>query len=191
MTPLRQGAGYFDQVYYPETLIASAKRAIGDWDFDTMVGTGLSGALAIPMLAHALDKHWAIVRKPNEISHSGAVIEGRLGEKWIFVDDFIASGRTFDRVYKTIQKQAIEHDWTTTYSGAYMYNHDLDYPLGHWRTDGFVRYAEEDLERERIERIKATALTLSEQRGLSLQAAIASVPSGKEAILPIFKGHSK
>jgi len=87
----------------PEAMILQARAALRNVDYDTMIGTGLSGALMIPTLARALGKKWAIVRKPGESSHADwPGYEGEIGERWIFVDDFIASGTTRNRVIEKV-----------------------------------------------------------------------------------------
>lgn len=87
-------------------------------DFDTMIGTGLSGALTVPFLARAMGKHWAIVRKEKDVdNHSGNPIEGSIGERWIFVDDLISSGETRRRVLSVVAQTFSD----TKYVGDYLY----------------------------------------------------------------------
>lgn len=85
--------------------VARAREKLAGVDYDTMVGTGLSGALVIPALARNLHKRWAIVRKVGDNSHANTSFEGQLGRRWIFVDDFIQSGATRDRVLEVISEQ--------------------------------------------------------------------------------------
>lgn len=73
-------------------------------DFDTIVVTGISGMVVGPMLAEALEKDLLIIRKEGENSHASYLAEGVLGERWLFVDDFIASGKTFNRVCDAIER---------------------------------------------------------------------------------------
>lgn len=100
----------------PAELVYDAMKKLKDVEFDTMIGRGLSGALVVPLLARAMSKHFAIVRKDNDGSHSESRIEGRLGSKWLFVDDLICSGTTFkftlDRVKEAKQME---------FAGMYMY----------------------------------------------------------------------
>lgn len=95
--------------------------------FDTIVGTGLSGSLVIPMLARRLRRKWAIVRKDGEQRHSSYQIEGEIGDRWIFVDDLIASGRTLRRVQEVVQEEFRIREAQTTYVGAWLY------ATPHWR----------------------------------------------------------
>ena len=88
--------------------------------FDTLIGTGLSGALVVPALANAMGLRWAIVRKDDN-SHSSSRIEGTIGERWLFVDDFISSGRTLDRT-KQIVRRACP---ATAYAGFYLYTNGI------------------------------------------------------------------
>lgn len=88
--------------------------------YDTLVGTGLSGSLVVPTLARAFNVHWAIVRK-NDGSHSGNSFEGEIGQRWLFVDDFIDSGATANRVKDIIAVTARQNGHTTEYVGTYEY----------------------------------------------------------------------
>lgn len=110
-------------------------------DFDTMVGTGLSGALVIPTLARKMGKFFFIVRK-DETTHSTKSGEGRIGRKWIFVDDLVYSGATHRRVRKAINAifedngtaQGRYHQWPKpqyvgilTYYYGPRFQYDPDY----------------------------------------------------------------
>lgn len=93
---------YFPAAFGNLTEMADRVRdRLGDLEYDTIVGTGLSGALVVPTLARELDKHWAIVRKEDG-SHSDNMIEGAVGRRWLFVDDFVDSGATVRRVIATM-----------------------------------------------------------------------------------------
>jgi orotate phosphoribosyltransferase len=89
--------------------------------FDTLVGTGLSGALVIPRLAESLALHWMIVRKDNDGTHSAYNTEGACGEQWLFVDDLISSGATYARVREAMEKMSKRYTHTTECVGAYLY----------------------------------------------------------------------
>ncbi|SRR5258706_5006043 len=96
-------------------------------EYDTMVGTGLSGTLVVPTLARTFGKHWAIVRKEKS-PHASGMIEGDIGQSWLFVDDFISSGATFQRVQDVIKglkvwEQYDYHSFETKCVGAYCYEH--------------------------------------------------------------------
>lgn len=96
--------------------------------YDTMVGTGLSGALIVPQLARELDKHFMIVRKEAEDHHSSIVLEGKLGKRWLFVDDLISTGTTAQRVYDEIRNHARMRGFRTVCVGGWLY-------ADHWFTD--------------------------------------------------------
>jgi adenine/guanine phosphoribosyltransferase-like PRPP-binding protein len=91
-------------------------------EYDTMIGTGLSGALVIPTLARALGKYWAIVRKPGESTHSWRTVEGKIGNRWIFVDDMVASGKTRDRVIEAVENITSKEKYATQYLGTFLYH---------------------------------------------------------------------
>ena len=73
--------------------------------FDTLVCTGLSGLILTPLLATMLDMPFAIIRKDGENNHSGYPVEGLIGDRCLFVDDFSASGATARRVRTAIENE--------------------------------------------------------------------------------------
>lgn len=94
-------AGYMDRaITDPEGIIEELREQTKDVEYDTIVGTGSSGTLIVPIVARALGKHYLIIRKKEEAqsSHSGVEFIGNLGKRWIFLDDFCSSGQTFRRV---------------------------------------------------------------------------------------------
>ncbi|WP_431941642.1 phosphoribosyltransferase [Nocardia grenadensis] len=125
-----------NSVYDTETAVNEAKEQLEGIEFDTFVGTGLSGSLMIPALAKAFDVDFLMVRKKNDGSHSSYPCEGYLGERWIFVDDLISSGRTFDRVARVVRAAAAWDHHRTELVGAYLYE-SVDFrpeeELGRWK----------------------------------------------------------
>lgn len=119
-------------ILHPATFLRDARRLLKDVDFDTVVGTGLSGVPAATLLGRSMHKHILLVRKEddthNHHNSTGKGVVGELGERWVFVDDFVSSGETRHHV-----KAAVEHmveDWwspagdeppTTTYVGSYLF----------------------------------------------------------------------
>lgn len=101
--------------------------------FDTLVCTGLSGVMVVPTLAReltvALGKkvNLLVVRK-GEKTH-GMPLEGRLGNEWLFVDDFICHGDTIRKVYKAVtswkiptpDKESFLRGSDSTFQGVYEY----------------------------------------------------------------------
>lgn len=107
-----------DAVFDLNKVIETAKERLADVDFDTLVGTGFSGGIVIPALALAMGKKFVLIRKETDDSHHGrGRLLGELGNKWIFVDDFVSSGRTRQRVIDKVK----EVDSGTEYVGQYMY----------------------------------------------------------------------
>lgn len=123
MSGLQFDSGYFRNAWKSdEWQIQMAQNNLGQIDYDTMVGIGLSGALVVPVLAKALHKDWAIIRKPGESKHTAQPWEGTIGERWLFVDDFIATGATLRQVKVTIDTQfGARPDYRTALVGAYLY----------------------------------------------------------------------
>lgn len=104
----------------PARIVAAYQRAVAAREIpphDTLVGTGISGSIAVSMLALTGNVFFAVVRKPNVSSHSDAKIEGIVGERWLFVDDFISSGNTHRRVQETVACEVPG----TTQVGAWLY----------------------------------------------------------------------
>lgn len=95
---------YFDDaVFNLSEVIETAKERLGGVDFDTMVGTGFSGGVVIPALALAMGKKFVLIRKDTDDSHHGrGRLLGELGQRWIFVDDFVSSGATRTRVIEKV-----------------------------------------------------------------------------------------
>jgi orotate phosphoribosyltransferase len=94
-------------VFDAERVVNDAVDALSPFSdrFDTLVGTGLSGGLIVPVLARELDKMFVLVRKDGDDSHhGGGKLLGRLGPRWLFVDDFCSSGFTRDRVTAKINE---------------------------------------------------------------------------------------
>jgi hypoxanthine phosphoribosyltransferase len=108
---------------------------VSEGDFDTMVGTGLSGALVVPTLARATKKLFAIVRKDDDLlSHHETKVEGTIGERWIFVDDFVSSGATLRRVVQAIRRQV--DGYNQRYGDATAGKHHIRY-VGRYTYAGY------------------------------------------------------
>lgn len=136
---LRVAAGYFDQAIDDiGQLLEDAREVLEDIEFDTLVATGLSGTVVAPILAHELGVNFFIVRKPDDLStHSYKRAVGHIGRRWVFLDDFIDTGRTLTRVRKQVaevvaneaewaydeaQNTMVElPTWTTGFVGVYEY----------------------------------------------------------------------
>jgi len=114
---------YMDRaVFNLAEVIETAKDRLKDVDFDTIVGTGFSGGIVIPSLALALGKNFVLIRKETDDSHHGrGRLLGEMGDRWIFVDDFVSSGRTRQRVIEKIHQAGHEFDHFPTLVGQYMY----------------------------------------------------------------------
>jgi adenine/guanine phosphoribosyltransferase-like PRPP-binding protein len=114
---------YFDRgIFNLEAVLRNGEKHLADLDFDTMIGTGFSGGVIIPALALRLDKMWALVRKDNDNSHHGAgEILGEIGQRWLFVDDFVSSGHTRNRVVTKVSEACSDRGHFPTYVGDYLY----------------------------------------------------------------------
>lgn len=73
------------------------RRAMKGVKYDTLVGTGISGTVFASRVARSVGKKFAIVRK-DETTHDRHKVVGVVGNRWLFVDDFISRGETIRRV---------------------------------------------------------------------------------------------
>lgn len=111
-----------DAVFRLESVIDHAMEDLSDVDFDTIVGTGFSGGIVIPSLALMMGKKFALIRKDTDDSHHGpGLLVGEIGDRWIFVDDFIASGKTRKRVMNKVDDFLDAWEGTSEMVGQYMY----------------------------------------------------------------------
>lgn len=121
--------GYMDNAVFDlQTVIREAVANLTPvrGEFDTLVGTGFSGGLIIPTLALRLRKKFVLIRKETDDSHHGSGrLLGELGDRWIFVDDFTATGATRDRVVEKVAAAALLHDHKTTHVACYYYHNGV------------------------------------------------------------------
>jgi len=84
--------------------------------FDSIAVSGMSGVVVGSPVALRLAIPLVIIRKPADRHHNGETVvnEHRAG-RWLFVDDFIASGATWERV-----RAALGADC----AGFYLYESD-------------------------------------------------------------------
>jgi hypothetical protein len=120
-------AGYSRDAFNQTKLVDWARRNLEPYTdkYDVLVGTGLSGAMVVSLLAYTLGKRFMIVRKPDDKNnHSQRRFEGMLAkeDRILFVDDFISSGRTIKTMLETLRDHARE--WQLRYVGRYEYAGD-------------------------------------------------------------------
>jgi hypothetical protein len=86
-----------------DDIIYAFMEATQNVKVNSLLGRGLSGALVIPAIARVMGIPFAIMRKNDENSHGRAgMFEGTLTDNWVFVDDFIDTGRTFQECCNNI-----------------------------------------------------------------------------------------
>jgi orotate phosphoribosyltransferase len=127
---MRVGCEYFAFAYRPTSvLVSTVLDTVGQADFfDTMVGMGLSGSIFAARTAPAMSKSFAIVRKDDDKStHSHDIVEGRIGSRWIFVDDFIDTGATFRDVYRKVTQELEALGMRSEFVGALVYDNPRFY----------------------------------------------------------------
>jgi hypothetical protein len=120
------GSGHYSEYLFtkPGHIVKQYVNAVEDGlipEHDTLIGTGLSGSIAAGILAHATDKMFMVLRKEGTRHHSSHSMEGRIGAKWIFVDDFIGGGHTRRRVHEAVDKLTASYGVRTTYVGSWLY----------------------------------------------------------------------
>lgn len=75
--------------------------------YSCLVVSGVSGLVIGPQLAERTGRDLVYVRKYNELTKNKWQIEGTLTSRWVFVDDFVATGRTFANVCADIRKNGM------------------------------------------------------------------------------------
>ena len=84
-----------------------ARKALEKEEFDSIAFTGNSGAALAYILASELGVALICIRKETDNSHysqGGQRLEGYTAAKrYLFVDDFICSGRTYENVVEYLQ----------------------------------------------------------------------------------------
>lgn len=109
--PTSRHAAYLREVFEDtKTVIARIAHRLEGRDYDTIVGSGVSGTLLALMLRDRLKKHVAITRKARDGSHSYNMVEGTLGARYVIVDDQVASGNTVNHIVNSIRRQLIERE---------------------------------------------------------------------------------
>lgn len=68
--------------------------------FDTIVCCGTSGITVGLRMADQLNCNLFIARKESEHTHHNGLGAGIIGDRWLFVDDFFATGNTFRRAHR-------------------------------------------------------------------------------------------
>lgn len=118
---MRVQSGYnapaFDRAYRVR-VIRYFKKMVREVPFNTIVVTGVSGLLMGPILAHTTRKSLLVVRRDGESTHSPERLEGTIGGRYLFVDDFICKGDTATRVHNEIPG--------AIWAGAFLWRHIID-----------------------------------------------------------------
>lgn len=96
-------------------------------EFDTLVATGLSGVLPLLYVAKELGVNWLAVRKEGENTHTNTMAEGSLGKKWLFLDDFMETGKTLVHVLKVIERKKLTTGFETEWVGGFQYHDSESY----------------------------------------------------------------
>ena len=118
---------YLDRIFNKERFkdrLDDAKKKLKGVKFDAIAVSGNSGTIFGGALAQKLKKELILVRKENDCGHSHYNIEGDYSsKKYIFVDDFISSGRTKKFVMTSLSKDEVFAH--LDYVGTYEYCNNL------------------------------------------------------------------
>lgn len=94
--------------------------------FSTIAISGYSSSIIGSIIADRMNKHLLIVRKSGVDDHRCEDNEGVHGTNVVFLDDFIDTGETYDRVRKAVEKTGGKLYGSFFFSGApYIYHGDL------------------------------------------------------------------
>lgn len=86
-------------------------RGLVRYEPDAIVATGVSGLIVAPIVAFDMGLPLVVVRKDDDkTTHSMCKVEGTLSDRYAFVDDFFASGRTLARVWRRLTQEHAYHD---------------------------------------------------------------------------------
>ena len=151
-------ANYMNRAFAERfALVSEADELLANVEFDTFVGIGVSGTLVAPLLADmGKGNHgFAIVRK-SDSSHSYHTIEGDLssGNKFVFVDDFVNSGKTLSYVIDRIEKEFSYPHVMPIMVGAYLYQDKKFYTVPQLIESLALRTWRSDYVMECIERLE-------------------------------------
>ena len=103
-------ASYLRDVFLnPQGSVELVAQRLKGIQYDTIVGCGVSGTILLFPLQARLGKHVAVIRKPNDGTHSMQNIEGTIGSRYVIVDDQVSSGATVRYIKEQIANQFVAH----------------------------------------------------------------------------------
>lgn len=99
---------------------------VQDVAFDAIVVSGTSGLILGGLLAQQYKKNLIVVRKNGHTTHTSRLIEGAFvpdeTNRCVFVDDFVDSGATVERVFRAIKDSGSDILWV----GCFFWNSTID-----------------------------------------------------------------
>jgi adenine/guanine phosphoribosyltransferase-like PRPP-binding protein len=120
--------GDFRDLKETAAMAAQDIQPYGDM-YDALVCTGISGLAIAAPLSIVLDKPLAVVRKPGVNAHSGRNPGMQAGFRYLFIDDMVDTGATYERVLDAIYQSR------GAIAGQYLYHA----PGGEYLTWGAYR----------------------------------------------------
>lgn len=106
-----------------EATIEDFRTLSSGMEFDTVVSSGFSGGMLLPLLGYRLGLKYALVRKEGWLrdSHADKELEGQLGSRWLFVDDLVLTGATFARCAAAVTSLCQKRRHPITFAGGVTY----------------------------------------------------------------------
>jgi len=93
------------------SLISTSIRKLGLQKKDvSLVGTGMSGAMSVPLISHYSKIPFALIRHAGErtVIYNSKPLVGEARSKVIFIDDLIATSGTLCRVFRILKQHNLE-----------------------------------------------------------------------------------
>lgn len=101
-------ASYLDCCFNPKKQSKAIKRIkeqLKDIDFDAFIVTGMSGVIMGSVVARSMKKQLTVVRKSSDGTHSNYPVENFIDGKYVFLDDLVATGSTFNIVKQKLKEE--------------------------------------------------------------------------------------
>ena len=121
---------YLSRVYHPDQFqktidklvkkVSEFKRKI---PFEAIAFTGTSGAAVAYAVSYKLKIPLICLRKRRDASHYYGLVEGAVAvESYIIIDDFIASGKTINKIISTLSKEGKKYKQNNKAVGIILYD---------------------------------------------------------------------
>jgi adenine/guanine phosphoribosyltransferase-like PRPP-binding protein len=135
---------YMETAFDPASLVERAEANLkgAEIEFDCFVGIGLSGYLALPILSLHFNVPYLALRKEEDGSHSHQIAEGKLGRKYVLVDDFVQTGKTISNAIARLRDLSSRTTFDAECVGVFLYESGFNgemYNYHEGTREGFTR----------------------------------------------------